>query len=225
MKVLIVLAHPEPHSFNAAMAHAARESLTKAGHEVDVTDLYAMDFDPRSSRASFLGASDPAFFKPQAEEAHASETGGFAPEIEAEIRKLEACDLMIWQFPLWWFGAPAILKGWVDRVFVMGRVYGGPKVYAGGLKRGARAVLSLTPGGPTAANEPGGFNGALEGILKPIHRGMLQFIGFDVLAPQVVFGPARLTDGEREAALDAWRRRLETIFDEAPIAVGDYQAG
>jgi NAD(P)H dehydrogenase (quinone) len=207
------------------MAEVARATLADRGYAVTVSDLYAMDFEPRSSRANFTEAHDPAYFKPQAEEAHASLTGGFAPDIEREIARLEACDLMIWQFPLWWFGAPASLKGWVDRVFVMGRVYGGPKLYENGLKKGARAVLSLTTGGPAAAYAPGGFNGPLDGILKPIHRGMLRFVGFDVLAPQVVFGPARLDDDARAAALAAWRERLAHIFDETPIEVGGYQAG
>ena len=57
------------------------------------------------------------FFKQQQEELYADEHLGFAPEIEAEIQKLERCDLLVFSFPLWWFGLPAILKGWVDRVF------------------------------------------------------------------------------------------------------------
>ena len=58
----------------------------------------------------------------------ATEVGGFAPEIEEEIVNVEAADLMIWQFPLWWFGRPAILRGWVDRVFAMRRTCGGGHV-------------------------------------------------------------------------------------------------
>lgn len=222
MKVLIVLAHPEPNGFNAALAEVARDTLAAAGHEVALSDLYRMDFEPRSSRSNFTTVANRDYFKPQAEETLASQADGFVTDVEAEIAKLEACDLMIWQFPLWWFSVPAILKGWVDRVFVMGRVYGGPKVYAGGLKRGARAVLSITTGGPVGAFAQGGFNGDLAGILKPIHRGMLQFIGFDVLAPHVVHAPARMTDDERREALSAWARRLAAIPSEAPIEVGRY---
>ena len=75
----------------------------------------------RSTRASFTSVKDPDYFKPQIEEMHATEVGGFNAELEAEMCKLEECDLMIWQFPLWWFGLPAVLKGWVDCVFAMGR--------------------------------------------------------------------------------------------------------
>jgi NAD(P)H dehydrogenase (quinone) len=222
MNVFIVLAHPEPRSFNAAMAHTAAETLRAAGHTVVTSDLYAARFDPVSSRRNFSSVKDPGYLKLQAEELHATEVGGFAPEIEAEIARMEAADLMVWQFPLWWFGLPAILKGWVDRVFAMGRTYGGGHIYETGRFRGRRALLSLTTGGPAAAYERGGFNGDLEAILRPIQRGMLAFEGFSVLAPQVVYGPARADDVQRRASLDAWARRLQQIEAEAPIDVGPY---
>ena len=74
MKVLIVLAHPEHRSFNGAVFRTAVETLSAAGHEVRTSDL------------------------------HATETCGFAEDIEEEIQKIYWCDLVIWQFPLWWFG-------------------------------------------------------------------------------------------------------------------------
>lgn len=54
---------------------------------------------------------------------------------------------MIWQFPLWWFSVPGILKGWVDKVFAMGRTYGGGRIYEKGVFQGKKAMLSLTTGG------------------------------------------------------------------------------
>ncbi len=220
MNVLIVLAHPEPKSMNGALAQLARETLAGAGHTVAFSDLHAMDFDPRSTRANFTTAFDVDFFKPQAEERHASQNSAFHPQLDAEMAKLEACDLMIWQFPLWWFGLPAILKGWVDRVFASGRIYGGERIFEGGIKRGKRAMLSLTTGGSAAAYAPGGAMGDLMAMLQPIHRGMLEFIGFDVLAPNFVHGPARLSALARHAALDVWRVRLLAIADETPIDIG-----
>jgi len=222
MNVLIVYWHPEPKSFNHAMMETAREALVAAGHAVQVSDLHAMAFEPVSARSSFTTVKDPDYFKPQQEEMHASASNGFAPAIEAEIRKLECCELMIWQFPLWWFGMPAALKGWVDRVFAMGRVYGGGRIYDNGTCRGKRAMLSLTTGGPPEAYRPDGFNGDLAGVLRPIHRGMLRFVGFDVLAPQVVYGPARMTDEQRRAELARYAQRLSAIAHESPIEVGRY---
>lgn len=74
----------------------------------------------------------------------------------------------------------------------MGRAYGDGHVYERGVFRGKRALLSLTTGGQPADYQAGGQQGELAGILWPLHRGILQFTGFTVLAPHVVYGPARL---------------------------------
>jgi NAD(P)H dehydrogenase (quinone) len=222
MKAFIVFAHPEPKSFNGAMFDTAVRTLTAAGHEVVTSDLYRMSFNPVSDRHNFLSAKDRSYLKLQIEETFASENDGFSPEIETELRKLEACDLLILQFPLWWFGLPAILKGWVDRVFAMGRTYGYGHIYETGKFRGKRAMLSLTTGGPAEAYLKGGFNGDIQAILRPIHRGILQFVGFDVLAPQIHYGPVRVADFERAAWLAQYAERLRAITDETPIDVGIY---
>jgi len=222
MKVFIVFAHPEHQSFNGALFRTAVDTLTSAGHEVRTSDLYAMPFDPVSSRRNFITIKDPNYFKPQIEEMYATESYGFADDIEAEIEKMEWCDLMIWQFPLWWFGLPGILKGWVDRVFAMGRTYGGDRRYANGVFKGKRAMLSLTTGGPVPAYLKGGVNGDIHAILRPVQRGMLQFVGFEVLAPQIAYGPVRLQLSQRSQLLTAFAERLRTIADEEPIEVGIY---
>lgn len=222
MRILIVWAHPEARSFNAAMVATARQTLEAAGHEVQISDLYRLGWQPVSDRHNFTTLADGDYFKPQAEEALASEQQGFAADIAAEQAKLDWCELMIWQFPLWWFGLPAILKGWVDRVFAMGKVYGFGQIYANGSQKGKKALLSLTTGGPQPAYVKGGFNGDLLGVLRPIQRGMLEFVGFEVLAPQVVYQPVRLDDADRAAELQRWAERLTTIASEPPIAVGEF---
>jgi len=222
MNIFIVYAHAEPKSFNGAMFRAAQETLRGAGHLVAVSDLYAMKFDPVSDRRNFTTVKDPGFFKQQIEEMHATDVGGFAPDIEAELRKMEGCDLMIWQFPLWWFGLPGILKGWADRVFAMGRTYGGDRFYENGVFKGKRALLSVTTGGPGAVYEKGGWNGDINAILRPIQRGILRFTGWDVLAPTIVFSPVRISDEERAASINAWKARLLALNSEQPVDVGEY---
>src|SRR5437879_1475613 len=108
MRVLIVHAHHEPSSFNAAMTREAEAALKEAGHEVILSDLYAMGFDPVSDRRNFRTVADPERLRQQTEEAHASLHDGYAPELQAEMEKLLWCDTLIFQFPLWWFGLPAI---------------------------------------------------------------------------------------------------------------------
>jgi NAD(P)H dehydrogenase (quinone) len=222
MNVLIVYAHPEPQSMNGAMFNTAIDTLRAAGHQVQTSDLYGMQFNPVSDRYNFTTVQNRAFFKQQLEEVNATELNGFAPHIDAEQQKVEWCDLMIWQFPLWWFSIPAILKGWVDRVFAMGRTYGGGHFYETGVFTGKKAVLSLTTGGGPADYQKGGFNGDLTGMLRPLHRGVLQFTGFTVLQPHVVYSPARRPAEERQEELARWQSRLQGIFSEPAFSVGEY---
>ena len=222
MKVFVVYWHPEPKSLNGAMFQTVCETLAAEGHEIRTSDLNDMGFNPVSGRNNFVSVKDSRYFKQQIEELRATDHHGFAEEVEMEIRKMEWCDLMIWQFPLWWFGLPAVLKGWVDRIFAMGRTYGGGHFYETGVFRGKRAFLALTTGGGEEAYRRGGFNGDIEAILRPIHRGMLQFVGFDVLAPEIVYGPVHLTEEQRRQHLATYATRLRRIADEEPVQVGSY---
>jgi putative NADPH-quinone reductase len=222
MNIFLVLAHPEPRSFNGTLFRQAQKLLAGAGHEIKTSELYEMQFSPVSGRNNFTSVKDPAYFKQQAEELFAIEVGGFAPDIEQELKKIEWCDLMIWQFPLWWFGLPAILKGWADRVLAMGRTYGAGRIYERGVFGGKRALLSLTTWSSEEWFQKGGFHGDIHGVLRPIQRGILEFVGFSVLAPHVVYGPAHMTDEERETALAIYARRLESVIKESPSVVGSY---
>jgi NAD(P)H dehydrogenase (quinone) len=212
MRALIVHAHHESRSFCSALSQKAATALAESGYDVDVSDLYAMNWNPVSNRANFSTVLNPSYLKQQAEEQHASVEVGFASEVEAEIRKLETCDLLIFSFPLWWYGMPAILKGWVDRVFAMGRIYGGGKYYENGLgKAKKRAMVILTTGGGAVSFSGKGTNLSLDNVLKPIEHGVFWFNGFLPLDPFVAWDPARISHEERGqflAQLDARFRRL-----------------
>lgn len=220
MKILIIYAHPESQSMNSAMFNSAIDTFTKAGHEVKISDLYAMQFNPVSDRSNFTTVDNPAFFKQQLEEVYATQLNGFTASIEEEQQKVEWCDLMIWQFPLWWFSVPAILKGWVDRVFAMGRFYKNGSIYENGIFRGKKALLSLTTGGPEA-NYINERYGDLAVILHSLHRGILEFTGFSILRPQVIYGTERQSVEELALELEIWKTRLLDIFEETPIVVGE----
>lgn len=142
MRLFIVHAHHEPTSFNGAMTREAVASLSGVGHEVVVSDLYAMGFDPVSDRRNFTTVKDPERLKQQNEESYASEHNGYVAELQSEMDKLVWCDALILQFPLWWLGLPAILKGWVDRVFAVGRAYGGGRYFNRGVLSPRRAMCS-----------------------------------------------------------------------------------
>ena len=215
--VLIVHAHPESRSFSSALAEAAREVLTAAGHSVELSDLYAQQFQPVSDRRNFTAAADPEYYKQQVEEAFATQHAGFAPELEEEMRKLERCDLLIFSFPLWWFGLPAILKGWVDRVVAYKRFYGGGVWYDVGKGRGKRAMIAMTTGGEEQLFGSLGLHPSLENILRPIHQGIFWFNGYSPLPPFVAYAAGRVTDAKRHDYLAAWKKRLPGLFEEAPL--------
>jgi len=219
MRVFIVHAHHEPSSFNGALTREAVAALTAAGHEVVVSDLYAMGFDPVSDRRNFLTVKDPDRLRQQTEETHASEHNGYVEALQAEMDKLAWCDTLIFQFPLWWFGLPAILKGWVDRVFAVGRAYGGGRWFDRGVFAGKRAMCSVTAGGPAPMFSEHGINGPLTRLLFPILQGILQFVGFTVMEPFIVHAPARLSDEERAGYLARYREHVLSL-PSAPVLPG-----
>lgn len=213
MNILIVHAHPEPKSFNGALTRRAVDTLAAEGHRVVVSDLYAMGFNPVSDRRNFKAQSNPEYYKQQVEEKLAHETDSFADDIRAEMDKLFACDALIFQFPLWWFSVPAILKGWVDRVFACHRVYGGGKWYNNGSFVGKRAMCSVTIGSASTLYEPTGLHGDIhDQVLFHINHGMLAFTGFTVVKPFLVHGPARMTPEQRDRELDRYAACVRSLW-------------
>ncbi|WP_424889495.1 NAD(P)H-dependent oxidoreductase [Streptomyces sp. XH2] len=199
---LIVHAHPEPRSFSTAQMVTAARALRDAGYRVDVLDLYADGWAPALTREEFAPVE--GHFKPQAEQRRAVKEGTLDAAVRDHLDRLLAADLLILSFPMWWFSLPAVLKGWVDRVFVMGGVFGGDHgLFGDAALAGKRAMLLFTTGGPGEWFRPGGTFGPMDDFLFHIRRGMLEFVGFEVLDPVITHGPAQLTDQERAAALDA----------------------
>lgn len=217
MRVLIVSAHPEPRSFNAALAATAVATLEAGGHMVTHSDLYAMGFNPVVGRGDFSTVHDAARLNVSLEQRHAVAHGGLAADIRAELDKLLAAELLILQFPLWWFGLPAILKGWIDRVFVSGTAYGRTALYEHGKFRGKRALVCVTTGAPAEAFGPDALSGDMLGILAPLHRGVLGFTGMTVLPPYVCHHVPYEGDAARAAMLAGYRDHLGRLAELAPL--------
>lgn len=221
MHALIVYAHPEPQSFNAALKDRAVETLTREGWRVEVSDLYEQGFKATADADAddFAERADPGYLKYALEQTHAgAEGGGFAPDVAAEIAKLERADLLILQFPMWWFGFPAVLKGWVDRVFAAGVIYGRDVgMFSKGRFVGRRAMLSFTTGGAPATYGPTGLYGAADVILWPMQNGILNFVGYSVLPPFMAAAPSKIGPEARAELLDAWSARLRAIEDTEPL--------
>lgn len=218
MNVLIVYAHEEPRSFNAAMKNTAIRTFEEQGHTVVVSDLYRMGFKAVGDASDFLERKDRHVLVRQTEERYSSSLGTLASDILQEQRKVLDSSLVIFQFPLWWFSMPAVMKGWVDRVLTMGFAYDmdGRWYDHGGLK-GRRAMLSLTTGDPESCFTERGIHGPMERILWPIQRATLHHCGFEVLPPFVAFAVTRSSDEARQAVLDRFAERLRGLDSVAPL--------
>ena len=217
MNVLLVYAHPEPVSFNGAMRDTAVRVLTAQGHDVVVSDLHAMRFDPVGGPHDFIELQDRSVFRYQREQRNAAATGTFAPELRTEIEKVRRAHLIILQFPLWWYSLPAILKGWIDRVFAMGFAYDAGRTFDTGPLAGRRAMVAVTTGGLESSFAAGGLNPSIDEILFHIHYGMFRVTGMQVLAPFVAHGAVRITDEQRRAILERYRDRLLSLERMAPL--------
>jgi NAD(P)H dehydrogenase (quinone) len=218
MKVLIVHAHPEPKSFSSALKFAAVDVFQEGGHEVHVSDLYAMRFNPVASADDFGKRANPDYCVYALEQRNGVSTKTISPDIQIELDKLMECDLLVLNFPLFWFSTPAILKGWIDRVLVSGAVYGGTRFYDRGGLRGKRAIVSVTLGGQQHMFGNDGIHGSLEGMLRHPLQGTLAYTGLDVLAPFVGWHVPYATNEDRLALLNAWRERLRSLENETPLS-------
>lgn len=225
MNVLIVHAHPEPRSLNGSLKDFAVRHLEATGHAVRVSDLYAMDWKSPLDAADSPAREPGTRYDPAADSRQAYDAGTQSADIAAEQDKLRWADVLILQFPLWWFSMPAILKGWVDRVYANGFAYGvgehsdqrwGQR-YGEGNLAGKRAMLVVTTGGWASHYGPRGINGPMDDVLFPIQHGILHYPGFDVLPPFVAYRTGRLDEAGFAQACAGLGQRLDTLANTPPI--------
>jgi NAD(P)H dehydrogenase (quinone) len=229
---LWVYAHPAHRSLNAELYRAGTAALA-ATHTVTTSDLYAQDWDPRLSQRDV--ACTPDTGETFGELTRTTYLAGDLPEdVRAEQAKLAEADLLVLQFPLWWYGMPAILKGWFDRVFVNGFAFGvhDPDTgrtlkYGEGGLAGRRALVITTAGDRATSFLPRGLNGDLESLLFPLLHGTLWYAGIAPLRPHLVSGTDRPDWTGYADEVHRLTSRLTTVADEEPIPYrrmrdGDY---
>lgn len=235
MKVFVVLAHPEPASLNNSLKDITVDALQKAGHEVIVSDLYRMNWKTLADADDFLDhdKKERLFYANASKKAY--KEGTQTPDIEAEQKKLLWADMVIFHFPMWWFTMPAILKGWVERVFAYGFGYGVGKHegkywglrYGEGTLVGKKAMLVVTAGGREPHYKETGINGPIDDLLFPINHGILWYPGISALPPFVVYQADNLSAERFEQVERDYRQRLENLTTIEPIPYrkqngGDY---
>lgn len=223
MRVLWLFAHPEQRSLNASLRDEGLAALAEQRHEYQVSDLYAMGWNPLVTDADFAHEQDSRLVVGEvASAAHAA--GRLSADIRAEQRKLAWADTVVVQFPLWWYGMPAILKGWFDRVFVKGFAFGitdeqGRTLrYGQGPLAGKRAMIVVSSGAREASLGPRGINGELTELLFPIQHGTMWYTGMSVVPPVLVAGADRMSEAGFVASAAQLRERVLGIWDSEPLA-------
>jgi NAD(P)H dehydrogenase (quinone) len=233
MKVLLVYAHPEPKSLNGSLKNFTIQHLQNAGHEVQISDLYAMDWKAALDANDSKNRLDETYFDASLDSQHAFKNGLQSDDIALEQSKLLWADTVIFQFPLWWFSMPAIMKGWVERVYAYGFAYGvgehndshwGDR-YGEGTLAGKRAMLMVTAGGWQPHYSARGINGPIDDILFPIHHGILHYPGFDVLPPFVIYHTSKVNPDSYATICEKLGQRLDTLWSTAPIAFRQQNGG
>lgn len=115
MKILTVVSHPRVNSLTFSVADRFLQGLADAGHETEMLDLHRSGFNP-----VLWEADEPDW---------SSDRKIYSPEVEAEMERMKKYDALAYIFPIWWFNLPAMLKGYIDRVWNNGFAYGSNKLH------------------------------------------------------------------------------------------------
>jgi len=169
MKCLVVYSHPNPKSFSHAILETVTETLKARGHETAIRDLYYLSFDPVLKAGDF----------------EAIQSGRMPADIKAEQELITWADTLIIIHPIWWTGLPAMIKGYIDRVFCYGFAY---SFDAKGLVphlKGKKVLIINTQGTPKAAYDASGM---FEAMKMTSDAGIYKFCGLEVI--DHVFLPA-----------------------------------
>ena len=183
MKYLIIYAHPNSKSFNHALKETLEERLGKTGNSFQTRDLYEIGFNPKLSGNDFI----------------ALKQGQALVDIKSEQDYIRNSDVLIFVHPIWWFNMPAILKGYIDRVFSFGFAYAVNEKGPYGLLIDKKIILINTTGG---SQEDYAKNGYLEALKKTIDDGIFGFCGCQVVMHKYFHAVANVTDQARQKMLE-----------------------
>lgn len=234
-QALYVYVHPDERSFNRQLFDAGRAALERT-HDVATSDLYAMDFNPALTRAD-LGDFAPADAPFLDRWARAYAEGQLPADVRGEQQKLLDADLVVFQFPLWWYSVPAMLKGWFDRVFASGFGFdvidpesGLPRKYGDGVLVGKRALISVSLGEGLRSIAPRGISGDIESLLFSLTHGTLFYAGIEPLPLHVIADADDLGPADVDREIRRFTERIAALAEEMPtpyrtMLSGDYRPG
>lgn len=170
MNTLVVVSHPDPHSLTHQVAHSVVEAIRSAGTTVETADLAAESFDPRFS------AADLSLYRGN---------GSTPSDVAEEQTRIDRAEHLVLVFPMYWWSMPALLKGWIDRVFVEGWAYEyGDRVF---VKKLDRLTVHLVV---VAGDDADSFerHGIYQAVRTQIERGIIEYCGATVGSTNYLYG-------------------------------------
>jgi NAD(P)H dehydrogenase (quinone) len=215
MKHLIVVAHPVEDSFTMGLTHAYIAELERLGHSHQTYDLYGMGFNPILAAHELLPvtADDPA-----------------SVDIVRAQDDIRAADVLTVIYPIWWMSMPAMMKGYIDRVFARGFAYDSVGGIVRGLLSGRKAVMITISGAPLSVLIGNGRWDAAK-ILQDTHIfrssgfDLLEHLHFDEIAPHLSGAVAgrdvgRVRDCHNGISLCSGTTRLDRVRSIDIVPVG-----
>ncbi|QPG06819.1 NAD(P)H-dependent oxidoreductase [Salinimonas marina] len=199
MEVHLVVAHPEQHSFNLALHKVALDTFRKEKFKVNVSDLYEQNFNPVAGKDDTTSFPSDEYFQLARAQRFALANNTFIKTIADEQNKLLSSDLLIFQFPLWWWSFPSMLKGWVDRVLSSGFAYGKDAKL-----KPKKVMYSITTGGANSKEELAYYQTKIDGLYQDIFG----FMGWEILPAFIAHGVQQKTNEERQQILASYHKHL-----------------
>jgi NAD(P)H dehydrogenase (quinone) len=193
MHILTVLCHPSPASFSHAVAECFNDGARSVGHTVEVADLYAERFDPVMTERDLQQFDGIAM--PEA--------------IQREQARIERADALCLVYPIWWYGMPAMMKGWFDRVWSAGWAYHWQHDPEGSLLAARPCTMLIPLGASDNQLRRWGYRDEIEHLWR---YGVLGYCGVDPIRIEL------LTDSAFDSGVHA--RHLE-LATEAGRAIGN----
>lgn len=193
MNHLVIYAHPNPASFNHAIMETTVNTLEAKGHKVDVRDLYALKFQPVLTGEDIVGFKE----------------NNITPDIQKEQEFVTKADTIILIYPIWWAGLPAIIKGYIDRVFAYGFAYRYGEEGVISLLKGKKGIVINTQGSPTDYYDQIGMT---ESLRKTSDTGIFSFVGIEPVEHLFFGAVPAVDDAARKEMLGSVESKLNSLF-------------
>ena len=189
MKHLIIYSHPNLKSFNYAIAEFFSKTLEEGGHEIEIRDLYEMRFNP------VLSANDFELMN----------KGMYADDVLKEQEFVRWADVITFIFPIWWNSAPAITRGYVDRVFSVGFAYTEDMK---GLLPEKKILIVCTLNAPEYVSEK---TGAFKAMDFTLGQSLASFCGMTLIGQKYFSSVASVSNDERKQMLEEVKKIAKGI--------------